>query len=357
VKHILAIFFGLISLIGIYFFIQYDSAPISFRVSRPSRPTPTQKIVPGSYQKFLFVPYWGMTTKQIPKEYDKLIYFGITPNNSGIDMQEIGYKNIPFFINHTDMQSSKLLTIRMLDTDIDAKVLQDKNFAQKIISDSCTVATKYGFTGVVLDFEYNALAFDSVVQSITNFSQTFANEAKQQGLTFYQIVYGDTFYRLRPFDLEKLATHADGIIVLAYDFHKANGDAGPNFPLSGHEVQGYDFKTMTTDFIRKVPATKLIVAFGLFGYDWLVDNQGHSSGLATPLSFIEAQQKFFTSCGYTQCVIKKDDVSSEVKITYKDISQNNHIVWIEDMESIAKKSAYLKTQGINATALWAWSYF
>src|SRR5260221_14427248 len=98
-KHLIAIFLGLISLVGIYFFVQYNSQPLSFTLSH-NTPSPTQskKIVQGSYKKFLFVPYWAIGTKKIPEEYDDIIYFGITPTPSGVDLTEDGYKNIPAFI-------------------------------------------------------------------------------------------------------------------------------------------------------------------------------------------------------------------------------------------------------------------
>lgn len=357
VKHIIAVILGLLCLIGIYFFVQYNSQPLSFNTQPPSiTPTPSRTIVQGKSQKILFVPYWGLTSQQLPTNYDQLIYFGITPTMQGVDTQEDGYKDLSLFTKRVGTGKT-LLTIRMIDPSVNAKVLQDKNLQNTIISDSLQIAQKYGFSGVVLDFEYNALAFDSVIKSISTFSTNFAKATHATNLTYYQSVYGDTFYRLRPYDVEALAKNADGIIILAYDFHKANGDAGPNFPLSGKDTDGYDLKAMVDDFAKKMPTQKLIIAFGLYGYDWQIDRNGHSQGPATPLSLIQIQQKFLNKCLFAQCVIKRDPVSSETEVTYTDISKNKHIVWFENMASVAQKSQYLRSQGINAIALWAYSYF
>ena len=216
---------------------------------------------------------------------------------------------------------------------------------------------KHGFDGVLLDLEYSGLAFDSVVSSITSFSTAFAHAAHDQQLTFYQSLYGDSVYRLRPYDLAVLGKQADGIVVMAYDFHKANGDPGPNFPLAGEAIQGYDMGTMVDDFTKKIPSQKLIVAFGLFGYDWTLNDKGNSSGAAVALSLAQIKHKFSPHCPFADCKIRRDPTSAETEITYVDSQKNKHIVWYEDMQSFAKKSAYLHTQGINATALWAYSYF
>jgi spore germination protein YaaH len=357
VKHLVAILLGLLSLIGIYYFIEYNSQPLSFQVKK-NVPTPSSAhaIVNGPSQKMLFVPYWGIDSHTLPVTYDSLIYFGITVNASGVDTQEVGYKDLSLFLKKTPERTKKILTIRMINNAMNTSVLKDRSLQQKIITDSLQIAKDNGFLGVVLDLEYNALAFDSVVQSITSFSSQFAKDAHAENLLFYQSVYGDTFYRLRPYDVEALAKNADGIVVMAYDFHKANGDAGPNFPLSGKETQGYDLKTMVGDFEAKVPTEKLIVVFGTYGYDWQVDKNNHSEQPATALSLTEIESKFLIKCPYNQCVVQKDQVSQETKVTYSE-SGNNHIVWFDDLTSIAQKSAYLHTQGINAIALWAYSYF
>jgi len=356
-KHLIAVILGILCLVGIYFFVQYNSQPLSFSMYTPSvTPTPSRTIVQGKPQKLLFVPYWGLTSQKLPSDYDQLVYFGITANTQGIDTQEDGYKDLNVFVKRAT-NNKTLLTVRMIDPTVNGRVLQDKNLQNAIIAESLQTANKYGFSGIVLDFEYNALAFDSVIKSISTFSTNFAKATHGEDLTFYQSVYGDTFYRLRPYDVGTIAKNADGIIVLAYDFHKANGDAGPGFPLSGKETQGYDLKSMVDDFAKKMPTQKMIIAFGLYGYDWQVDKTGHSQGSATPLSDLQIQQKFLANCPFSGCRIKRDIMSAEMTITYTDTQKNKHDVWFEDMQSVAEKSQYLKTQGINATALWAYSYF
>ena len=147
-------------------------------------------------------------------------------------------------------------------------------------------------------------------------------------------------------------------MVMAYDFHKAGGGSpGPNFPLAGKETYGYDLQKMTDDFLQFVPAQKLAIIFGLFGYDWTVDKQNSAVGVGIPLTTKEIQQKFLTSCSYTNCHIQKDPQSAETKITYMDNQQKNHIVWFEDLHSVWQKQQALKQKGITSFSYWAYSYF
>jgi spore germination protein YaaH len=56
-------------------------------------------------------------------------------------------------------------------------------------------------------------------------------------------------------------------------------------------------------------------------------------------------------------LITRDPKSAETKITYTDADKKQHVVWFEDMESVAAKEAYLKTRGISKVSFWAYSYF
>ncbi len=339
-----------------YFFIQNNSQPISFFPGKTNlSPSPVVNIVHGEQRNMLFVPYWTIGSEKIPTDYDTVIYFGITVGQNGINRTEDGYRKLKLFTQIKQQRS--LLVVRMLDADVNAKALRDKNFQKEIIAESIEIAKSNGFSGIVLDFEYNALAFDSVVSGITLFSTNFASSAHKSSLSYFQTMYGDVFYRLRPFDVGAIGKKIDGFFVLAYDLHKANGDPGPNFPLSGKEEYGYDLHTMMSDFLKVVPSNKLIVTFGLYGYDWTISDKNQSLGLASSLSDSEIMHKFSPSCMYAQCVSHTDQLSQEIKLTYADASSKKHIVWYENQDSVEIKKKFLKTQGVEATALWAWSYF
>lgn len=308
--------------------------------------------------KTLFIPYWTVGSQQInTSEYNQLVYFGVSVNVHGIATQEDGYKNIDQFLTLTNRKSKRLLAIRMITTDTNRIVLADKNLQKKIIDQSIHLAKAKEFDGVVLDFEISALGFTTITNNISNFEIKFADTVKENKLLFYATMYGDTFSRFRPFNVKSIASHADGVMIMAYDFHKANGNAGPNFPLKDNQNEGYDFEKMIHDFLQQVPPEKITIVFGLYGYDWTVDEKGNSVDQATSLSDNQIQQKFLNKCAFTNCNVIIDGESAETKILYTDSNQKNHILWFEDVRSIAKKTAFLASKNIKSIAYWAYSYF
>lgn len=304
----------------------------------------------------LFVPYWTLSNKPLPENYDTLVYFGITANESGIDTQEDGYKNLQKFFNFVAPHQKTLLTVRLLDQTTDEKVLHDTNLQQKILDQSLQIAKQYHFDGVVLDLEYKALAFDEVVKSTTQLSTNFAAASHKDNLLFYQAIYGDASYRLRPFDVGAIGKVSDGIFVMAYDFHKANGNPGPNFPLHPLADEDYSFMQMIQDFSKKVAPEKITILFGLFGYDWIVNSGNQSISQATTITTKEAQAKFMPSCQLKKCQEVRDVGASEYHVHYT-ANDGQHEVWFEDTDSITQKEAFLSQHGIVSIGFWAWSYF
>ncbi len=308
-------------------------------------------------EKLLFVPYWSFDNEKIGSSgFDKLIYFGISVDKNGINKNDIGYLKVGEFSKLAD-EKKRFLTLRMLDSDINFSVLKNKSLQQKVINESLDIARNNSFNGIVLDFEISALPFDSVVKQVDDFVGLFNKGAKNKNLKFYVLLYGDTFYRVRPYDVENIAKNSDGILLMAYDFHKARGDPGPNFPLDGKEKYGYDFKTMVNDFEKVVSIDKLSVIFGLFGYNWPIDEKMKSKGNADILSLNDIKKQFLNNCIYKNCVVRRDKESSENNITYMDEENILHTVWFEDNLSISEKQKYLLEKGIRSIGFWAYSYF
>ncbi len=306
----------------------------------------------------LFVPYWALSNQKIQSNSDELIYFGITPTANGIDTDEIGYKTIPLFIQDADASQKKLLVVRMINSDQNLSILSSQVAENGVITQSDQIAKKYNFDGVVLDFEISAISFNSLVTQINSFVSKFTTDAKQNNLQFGIALYGDTFYRARPFDVKTIGGKVDRIYVMTYDFSKADGaNPGPNFPFSDKQLYGYDFQTMINDYIASVPKQKLSIIYGLFGYDWSVDKNNISNSQAKSLTLKQIQNTYATSCSEKNCKIKQDPISKETEITYTDSSGINHIIWFEDQKSASQKQQFANDNGINGSGYWAYSYY
>ncbi len=350
-----------IAALSVFLSLRFVRSKIDSIMTSPSSvlssPTPGVKAIPTTRSdSSLFVPYWTLDEGNFALDpYKSYIYFGITSGSDGINKQEDGYKNLKTFSKAASGKRT-LLALRMIDNKVTTPVLKDKKKQEKIINDAIFVAHEFGFDGIVMDLEVSGLPFTSLIDQITSFNKDFYEKAKAARLSYSITAYGDTFYRVRPFSIEELEKSSDMIYVMAYDFHKANGNPGPNFPLAGSDTYGYDYKRMVGSFLDAVPAHKLTFIFGMYGYDWVIDEGGKAKDAGTAISLKETNASLLDDCNYTTCKWEREGGSSEIMIEYSD-GDTKHIVWTEDEESTKRKKEYLQKMGIGSFAYWAYSYF
>ncbi len=126
---------------------------------------------------------------------------------------------------------------------------------------------------------------------------------------------------------------ADRIILMDYDAHWQEGDAGPIAPQTW-------FVAQLRDAINHVDRDKLIVAVGNYAYDW----QGkHAEGLSIEEAWLEAHD--------SNAKIVFDRVSGNAGFGYDDDS-GHHDVWMLDAASGWNQLRAAKALGIQAVALW-----
>ncbi len=304
-------------------------------------------------KKSVFVPYWTSWETPPKEEFQRLIYFGVAVNNQGVSKDDSGYEKLPDFNVLAGKTTDKWLTIRMTNTEINLSILNNQSSWQKITLESCDIAQNYNFSGLVLDLEIASLPLDKLVNQVNKFVEYFYKQTRSRRLKLAVIIYGDVFFRQRPFDVKFISQNSDEIMIMAYDFHKSFGEPGPNFPLSGREKYGYDLTKATDDFLSVVSAKKLTFVFGFYGYDWTVDEEQRPIKQAKALTLNQIKTKF----GEKSENIKRDPLSTESFIKYTDENNMSHVVWFEDEKSVAKKQEFLKSKGINSFAHWAWGYY
>jgi len=338
-------------------------------VNKQSKISPKQdKLRTTSYElrekRSLFIPYWNVNIDASSSAgYDRFFYFGVTPGHSGLNRNDVGYINLELFNKNSAKKSERYLVLRMLDDEINQIVLDNLSLQNKICDDLIILLKQYGLQGVAIDLEIGGIATEKSVAQVNKLVATLSSRlrpAYQMSL----IVYGDAIYRRRPFDLRNLTPLVDEVLVMAYDFHKSRGEPGPNFPYGGRDKYGYDFQTMVGDYLKFVLEEKLTVIFGMFGYDWTVDEKKRPIAPATALTLNRIRSEFLGRCQWQDCIVKRDELSGETEVNYvystvKDNygSMDLHIVWFEDETSTQLKAKWLKGKGIASVAFWAWGYF
>lgn len=306
-------------------------------------------------EQYLFVPYWTIDEDVSSAPYETLLYFGVTASENGIATTDEGYRRLSGF-KKVSLGKNTFLVIRMLTPDVNQKILESKPAQKRIIGDAITIAQEHNFSGIVLDFEMQGLPFESLINNITSLNQLFAQSSREKGLSFGTLVYGDVFFRIRPYNIKAISKDVDRMYIMAYDFSKARSNPGPNFPLQGVSTYGYDFKRMVSDFLKLVPPDKLTIIFGMYGYDWSIDEEGRGKELATAKTTLELT-KFMTQCvSQNSCRVTQDNDSAETKITYRE-DDDNRVIWFENQSSVEKKIEYLSSKNLHSVGFWAYSYF
>lgn len=331
-------------------------------------PTPARNLPQGSADikdKSIFVSYWADMDNLDLSDYQRAIYFGVAPTLSGINILDAGYAKLDDFVSAAG-EKETWLTLRIVDTDLATTILENQAAWPRIAESTVKAATDNGFEGILIDLELGILPVGKAANQITGFTKYFADYTHQQDLKVGMAVYGDTYYRGRPYDLKEIQKDMDEMMIMAYDFHKAIGEPGPNFPLSGLDKYGYDFQIMIKDMLTEIPAKKISVIFGMYGYEWIVDEQKRPLKAATALSYKEIKKKYLNRCKDSTCLVRRDEESTETEINYvesvykedtKEYVSAPKIIWYEDMESVRRKSAYLQKMGINKISFWTYGYF
>ncbi|MEI6533412.1 MAG: glycosyl hydrolase family 18 protein [Candidatus Roizmanbacteria bacterium] len=355
---IVGILFGSVLFYGYKIIDSYRTSAVLEAAITPTSIPPTPSPVRPALYKSVFVPYWvEWDNEPKPEGYDRVIYFGVDADINGINKQDAGYLNMPKFISYISNEGEKWITIRMTDSDKNTEVLDAKTSWKQIVNDVIAITRDNNFKGVVLDFEISALPFKDITQKISEFQKFVGSEMKRNNIPYAVAIYGDSFYRSRPYEIQKIAENASEIMVMAYDFHKSRGEPGPNFPFEGKEKYGYDFKTMLNDYMQVVPSDKLSIIYGMFGYNWMVDEKQRPIRPAVAMSLNEIKKTYIEKCVWKNCIVKRNEKSDEVEINYIDEYLNYHVVWYEDYRSVEKKLGYMLEKGIGKYTYWTWGYF
>ncbi|MBK8750473.1 MAG: glycosyltransferase [Candidatus Competibacteraceae bacterium] len=138
------------------------------------------------------------------------------------------------------------------------------------------------------------------------------------------------------FNYSELARHADYLILMAYDEHWATGTAGPIASL-------HWFADVLRQRQRDVPAQKMIVAIGNYGYDWIKDSHH-----AEEMTFEEAVLTAKESEGN----IRLDPVSLNPTFDYADDDGHIHHVWLLDAVTAFNQMVIARPIQPRGFALW-----
>ncbi|UQD53732.1 glycosyl transferase family 2 [Bacillus methanolicus] len=186
------------------------------------------------------------------------------------------------------------------------KLLQaSANVQIKFINDLVKQIEANQFAGINIDFESIP---EEDRNELTNFMKKLAAVFHRHHL----LVTQDVPAADNTFDYRALSKEVDRMIVMMYDEHYQGGDPGP--------IASNKWFEDTLNHLD-IPSEKLIVAFGNYGYDWVID----SKVPAKPLIFSDIMEMVHNS----HLKIQWDKISGNPYVRYKE-GAHEHIVWFLD---------------------------
>jgi cellulose synthase/poly-beta-1,6-N-acetylglucosamine synthase-like glycosyltransferase/peptidoglycan/xylan/chitin deacetylase (PgdA/CDA1 family)/spore germination protein YaaH len=162
-------------------------------------------------------------------------------------------------------------------------------------------------------------------------------------------------------DMAFVAAHSDGIVLMNYDEHQTESDAGP--------IAGQDwFEDNLRAAMKVVPRQKIICSIGSYGYDWTTAlppppapvRKGHrapkvvAAGPPEVLSTsMLSTQEAWQQASDSGAKIELDDANLNPHFAYDDVDAKlRHEIWFLDAVTALNQMRVARALGLQTFALW-----
>lgn len=319
-----------------------------------------------------FAPYW--TIRQL-EEIDyttltTLAYFGIPIRADGtFDTDSQGYRTFGsetaqnVFTKTRQHGRKVVVTLTNMNNAVIEQFLEDPQAGDRAIGSAVALMEQYDLDGFNIDIEYGGTARAVHRDAFTEFVRKFSDRVHQVNPHAHVSVsvYAGAMRNTQLYDIARIARHSDYIFMMAYDFATKNAaKAMPTAPLYGHKegTYWYDVSTAVEDFLKVMPAEKLILGVPYYGYNYAV----RQPGINAPT----VRNRYTQS--YTQTYNSAADIvpaSADEYLTgwdpagrvrwkaWRESKTLWRMVYVEDAESLREKYGYAKAKKLAGVGIWA----
>ena len=330
-----------------------------------------------------FLPYWGLNEMNNIdlNTVTHIAYFSLHVEKDG-SIRKIGAdgnidpgynqwknnKELDEFIKKAKQNNVQVaLTILSHEADVSDEFLFCEQCWPKLLNDLTLELDSKRIKDINLDFEYASYTEKKYADQYTKLT-AYLNENldKIYGGSFVVVSsFADSIKNPRVSRPQELALVADGIFMMAYDFHVPTSDVvGPIAPIGGVEEQGksYDITTAVNDYLQYVPAEKLILGVPYYGYNWVVDSYNPNANRLPGNDYI----------GYSQSQTYKDVIETIINIKpqiqwdevamvpyFSYVSPDTgsiRTVYYENARSLSEKYKLIKNYSLGGVGIWALGY-
>ena len=209
------------------------------------------------------------------------------------------------------------------------RILHNEKKRKKIINEVLAQCIKNKFVGINLDLEsLNESSDKYLIQFVKEFSEAF----HAKGL----LVTQDIMPFNEDYNIKELAKYNDYLFLMAYDEYSSDNDPGP---ISSQKW----IEATVDDLAKKVPAGKIILGLGAFGYDW------PASANATPNV---TYQQALSRASASKSKIKFDNNTYNLNYAYKDDKSIVHQVYFTDAATHFNTMRFGTEYGLAGFGIW-----
>lgn len=241
-------------------------------------------------------------------------------------------------VGYRFMQKSGVMIMPMLSNNYErefrsegvGRILHDKQKREALIEKVLKECLNRNFVGINIDFEdLNESGDEPLIQFVKDLSKAF----HANGL----IVSQDIMPFNSDYNVRELAKYNDYLILMAYDEYSGSSDPGPICSQRWIE-------STVDDCTRKIPASKIILGLGAFGYDWPGATNGNQN-----LTYQQALAHAKTS----KANVIFDNDTYNLHFSYKDeTSDKVHQVYFTDAATTFNTLRFATESGLAGTAIW-----
>ncbi len=276
-------------------------------------------------------------------------------------------ENLAKFISKAQKEGTRVaLTIISHDDTTSDSFLNCESCWNTLLQNTIEQLDHHHIKDVNLNFEYASYTDKETAIKYTRFVN-FMNENldKKYGESFVVVsVFADSVVKPRVTDISGLSKVADGLFIMAYDFHRPDSDtAGPVAPIGGKGVYAeYDIQTMLEDFVKQIPADKLILGVPYYGYNWVTETQDPYATRIPGNDFIgysqsQTYETIMETIEENNIQIQWDGLAESPYFSYvSSATGSNRTVYFDNKESLQHKYFLAKKNNLGGIGIWALGY-
>jgi spore germination protein YaaH len=212
--------------------------------------------------------------------------------------------------------------------DTAAQMMASPDSRTKIINETLEYLNKNQLNGVSIDFE-------SLPDNAQGDLVTFTRELKQALAVQNLSVSVHVPATDQTWQYKELGEAADQVIIMSYDQHKTNTEAGPIASAAW-------FEDSLKEALKDIPASKLVVGMGSYAYDWT--DGGAVQSLSYNMAMSEAKAH--------GAEVVMDPKAKNSHYQYTDSKGQNHTVWLLDKNDIAALSKIAAKYTVSGVAVY-----